>query len=468
MKRIFIFIFGLIALCGCKSNQQEESSSVNNDNNVLREDVPTVYMTQEISPAALVRIYEALGRPATGRVAVKISTGESGGHNYLQPKLIQQLVNNVNGTLVECNTAYGGSRANPEKHWQTIREHGFLDIAKVDLMDEEGDFTIPVSDSTWIHYDRVGTHLKNYDFMINLAHFKGHAMGGFGGVLKNQSIGVASSAGKAYIHTAGYTENVDELWSHVENQDGFLESMAAAAQAVHNYFGKGERILYINVMNNLSVDCDCDAHPADPEMDNIGILASLDPVALDQACVDLVFNYPSQEKDDASALIERINSRHGIHTIEHAEKIGLGSRQYKLVSIDADEMLKTLNDNKLSLLVRNHGVTTQHGQRGVQDLLELIQNEPNRLKGAVCADKIIGKAAAALMVVGGVKEVRTNIICEEGKELLEQNGVKIVADEVVPMILNRDRSGQCPIDSKLNEAQTASECVEILKNMLKK
>ena len=184
--------------------------------------------------------------------------------------------------------------------------------------------------------------------------------------------------------------------------------------------------------------------------------------------MDLVFNYPSQEKDDASALIERINSRHGIHTIEHAEKIGLGSRQYKLVSIDADEMLKTLNDNKLSLLVRNHGVTTQHGQRGVQDLLELIQNEPNRLKGAVCADKIIGKAAAALMVVGGVKEVRTNIICEEGKELLEQNGIKIVADEVVPMILNRDCSGQCPIDSKMNEAQTASECVEILKNMPKK
>ena len=446
----------ITALFGCTARQADNLVS-------NTPDTPVVYMTQEISPASLVRIYEALGRPATGRVAVKISTGEAGGHNYLKPELIRQLVNGVNGTIVECNTAYAGSRNSSEAHWQTIREHGFLDIAPVDLMDEEGDFTIPVEDTTWIKYDRVGTHLKNYDFMINLAHFKGHMMGGFGGVLKNQSIGVASSAGKAYIHSAGITEDVVDTWNHIDNQDGFLESMAAAAQAVHNYFGRGERIIYINVVNNLSVDCDCDSHPADPEMSDIGILASLDPVALDQACVDLVFHYPSEQGDDAAALIERINSRHGVHTIEHAAAIGLGKRTYTIVSIDGGQMLDMLNANALSLLVRNHGVTTQHENRGVQDLLALLENEPARLKGAVVADKMIGKAAAALMVAGGVKQVYTNLICTPAREMLEQAGIQVVAKEEVPQILNRDRSGQCPIDSRLNDAHSAEECVAILK-----
>lgn len=446
-----------MAMMSCTAPKADEQAAPSSD-------TPVVYMTQEISPAALVRIYEALGRPATGRVAVKISTGEAGGHNFLKPELIRQLVNSVNGTIVECNTAYPGRRNTTEAHWQTIRDHGFTEIAKVDLMDEEGDFTIPVEDSTWIHYDRVGTHLKNYDFMINLAHFKGHAMGGFGGVLKNQSIGVASSAGKAYIHSAGITEDVVETWNHIGNQDGFLESMAAAAQAVHNYFGRGERIIYINVVNNLSVDCDCDSHPATPEMNDIGILASLDPVALDQACVDLVFNYPSQKGDDATALIERINSRHGIHILEHAAKIGLGTRAYRIISIDGEQMLNQLKSNSLSLLVRNHGITTQHENRGVQDLLTLLENEPYRLKGAVVADKMIGKAAAALMIVGGVKEVHTNLICTPARELLEQAGIPVYTAEEVPQILNRDRSGQCPIDSRLNEAQTAEECVRILRN----
>jgi len=323
-KLIILAALALAVLTGCtKTNGQMKNN-----------DTPIVYMTKDISPEGLVRIYEALGREATGRVAVKISTGEAGGHHFLQPALIEPLVSKVNGTIVECNTAYPGKRNTFEAHWQTIKEHGFLDIAKVDLMDEEGDMRIPVQDSTWIQYDIVGKHLANYDFMINLAHFKGHAMGGFGGVLKNQSIGVASAAGKAYIHSAGITDDVNECWNHTANQDGFLESMAAAAQAVHDYFGHGERILYINVANNLSVDCDCDSHPAAPEMNDLGILASLDPVALDQACVDLVFNYPSQEGDDAAALIERINTRHGIHILEQAEKIGLGSRQYQLVSID--------------------------------------------------------------------------------------------------------------------------------------
>lgn len=236
-----------------------------------------VWMTKEISPEALVRIYEALGRPATGKAAVKISTGEPGGRNFLSPALIKGLVHRVNGTIVECNTAYGqASGSRTEDHLRAAKEHGFSDIARVDIMDAEGEFTIPVKDRKHLEYDIVGSHLKNYDFMINLAHFKGHAMGGFGGVIKNQSIGVASASGKAYIHSAGKTRDVAAVWNNLAAQDDFLESMAASAQAVADYFG--DRILYINVMNKLSIDCDCDAHPHDPEMKDIGILASLDPV----------------------------------------------------------------------------------------------------------------------------------------------------------------------------------------------
>lgn len=291
-----------------------------------------VYMTTEISPEALVRIYEAVGRPAEGRVAVKISTGEPGGHNFLQPALIKDLVKKVDGTIVECNTAYGGRRSSTEDHIQAAREHGFFDISDVDIMDADGEFTIPVKDTTHIKYDIVGDHLKNYDFMINLAHFKGHAMAGFGGVIKNQSIGVASANGKAYIHSAGRTRSVDNLWSNVDDQDGFLESMAAAAQGVADYFG--DKILYINVMNNISIDCDCDSHPADPEMLDVGIFASSDPVALDQACLDYVYNMEPAEGNDNRPLIRRIDSRNGRHTVEYAEKIGLGTRNYELVKID--------------------------------------------------------------------------------------------------------------------------------------
>ena len=295
---------------------------------------PKVYMTTDISPEGLVKVYEALGVDLEGRVAVKISTGERGGHNFLRADLIKDLVSKVEGTIVECNVAYPGARYSNEEHWKTIKLHGFYDIAPCDIMDEFGEIRIPVQDTTHLKFNIVGEHVKNYDAMINLAHFKGHAMGGFGGVLKNQSIGVASSNGKAYIHSAGKVETKEELWAGIgkTEQDHFLEAMASAAQSVHDYYeGK---MVYINVMNNLSVDCDCNAHPADPEMGDIGILASTDPVALDQACVDLVFEYPSSEGDDATALIERINSRHGIHIIEHAEKIGLGSRTYELVKID--------------------------------------------------------------------------------------------------------------------------------------
>ena len=258
-----------------------------------------VWMTKEISPEALVRIYEALGRPAGGKVAVKIST-----------------------------RAYGGKRSRTEDHLQAAKDHGFSDIARVDIMDAEGEFTIPVRDRKHLEYDIVGDHLKNYDFMVNLAHFKGHAMGGFGGVIKNQSIGVASAAGKAYIHSAGKTRDVSSVWNNLASQDDFLESMAASAQAVADYFG--DRILYINVMNNLSIDCDCDSHPHAPEMKDIGILASLDPVALDQACLDLVYAVRPSEGNDNRPLVERIESRHGRHTVEYAEKIGLGSRKYEL------------------------------------------------------------------------------------------------------------------------------------------
>ena len=292
----------------------------------------TVYFTKEITPESLVEIYKALGVEATGRVAVKISTGEGGNTHYLKPPFIRQLVEEVNGTIVECCTAYPGTRMDPKKHWETIHEHGFDSIFAVDLMDEYGQIRIPVQDHKHLRYNIVGNHLPNYDFMINLAHFKGHAMGGFGGVLKNASIGVASTAGKANIHSAGITEDAGEMWSHIDDQDGFLESMAAAAQAVHNYFGG--RVIYINVMNNMSVDCDCDGHPAKPELQDMGIMASLDPVAVDQACLDMVFNYKGKPGDDNKPLIERINRQHGTYITEYAEQIGLGSKAYILVNID--------------------------------------------------------------------------------------------------------------------------------------
>jgi len=291
----------------------------------------TVYYIQDITPESLVKIYKALGVEPTGRVAVKISTGEAGNNHYLKPTLIRNLVDEVNGTIVECCTAYGGSRQDVSKHWQTIHEHGFDSIFAVDIMDEFGQMRIPVKDRTHIKYDIVGDHLANYDWMINLAHFKGHAMGGYGGVLKNASIGVASTAGKAYIHSAGYTDDAGDAWNHIEDQDGFLESMAAAAQAVHNYMGG--HVIYINVMNNMSVDCDCDGSPEEPKLKDMGIMASLDPVALDWACVEMVFNHKAKAGDDNAPLIERINSRHGTHTIDWAEHIGLGSKNYVIVKL---------------------------------------------------------------------------------------------------------------------------------------
>ncbi len=304
---------------------------------------PTVYFTKDITPESLVKIYEVLGvAPKEGQcVAVKISTGESAQSNHLRPEFIKNLVQKVNGNIVECNTAYGGNRSTTANHRKAIEQRGYGEIATVDIMDEEGDMEIPVSDTKWMKHDIVGTHLANYDFMINLAHFKGHAMGGFGGVLKNQSIGVASSSGKVYIHSAG-SRTSGSIWNN--NQDSFLESMAAAAQAVHNYFKqKGKDIIYINVMNNLSIDCDCDGHPSMPQMKDIGILASTDPVALDKACLDLVFNHQNTTGDSNSALVSRIESLHGTHTVSYAEQIGLGSQSYTLIDINDASAVNGLN-----------------------------------------------------------------------------------------------------------------------------
>ena len=322
MRKITFFAVAVLILLGCSPKEevcaQETQGSV-------------VYMTTEITPEALVNIYKALGVPAEGRVAVKISTGESAKSNYLRPELIKDLVQMVNGTIVECNTAYGGNRSTTANHRKAIEERGFNQIAIVDIMDEDDTMHLPVTDTKHLKYNIVGSHLANYDFMINLAHFKGHAMGGFGGVLKNQSIGVASSSGKIYIHTGGKSQS---NWTSVE-QDDFLESMAASAQSVHNYFKQpGKNIIYINVMNNMSVDCDCDGNPSAPCLRDIGILASTDPVALDQACLDLVFNHTNSNGDDAKPLVDRINKKHGTHTVEYAEQLGLGTRKYKLISID--------------------------------------------------------------------------------------------------------------------------------------
>lgn len=339
MKKIFMTIasVAMLAGTGCAGSSQQNATA--DDSATEVSDSAVVFFTKEITPESLVKIYKQLGVDTVGNVAIKISTGESQQTGYLRPDFLHSLVDETNGTIVECGTAYGGARQDPALHWKTIREHGFDKVAKVDLMDEFGEMKIPVSDTTHIKYDLVGDHLANYDFLINLAHFKGHAMGGFGGVLKNASIGVASTNGKAYIHSAGKIATPKGLWENLPEQDAFLESMASAAQGVHDYMNSkstdgSPRVVYINVLNNLSVDCDCDAHPAAPEMKDLGIAASLDPVALDKACLDMVFAYPSTEGDNAQALIERINSRHGTHTVDHAEKIGLGTTKYKLVELD--------------------------------------------------------------------------------------------------------------------------------------
>lgn len=290
-----------------------------------------VYFTSDISSLGLIKIYEALGCELKGGVAVKISTGEPGGHNFLDPNLIKGLVNKLDGTIVECCTAYGGKRDLAEEHWKTVKDHGFFDIAPCDIMDEEGEIKIPVEGGKYLKgYNIVGSHIKNYDSMLMLSHFKGHAMGGFGGALKNMSIGVASRNGKAWIHSWGNSIEMDKFWDYSDNQDAFLESMAEACRAVVSYF-KEENMAYINVLNKISIDCDCDSNPKKPEMADIGIFASLDPVALDQCCYDAIINSNDKGKE---SLIKRMKEKNAIHIVEEAERLGLGSRSYEIINID--------------------------------------------------------------------------------------------------------------------------------------
>lgn len=329
-KNILVVLLAtLLAATGCANAQKQRKASAASEPEAAAATLPKVYFFKEISSDNLVKIYEALGREAKGKVAVKLSTGEPGGHNFLQTSLIKALVQKVNGTIVECNTAYGGGRADTESHLKAAADHGFTAIAPVVIMDAEGEVELPVEGGKHLKFGIVGKDFLNYDFTIILSHFKGHAMGGFGGAIKNMSIGIASSNGKAWIHSAGKTRVPAEAWKNLPEQDDFLESMAEAAKAVADHCG--DRILYISVANNLSVDCDCDASPEEPRMGDIGILASLDPVALDRACTDLV---RSSEDPGKVHLIERIDSRHGMHTLDHAEALGMGSQKYELVTLD--------------------------------------------------------------------------------------------------------------------------------------
>lgn len=284
--------------------------------------IPTVYMTTDISPEGLQRACEALAWKPEGKVAVKLSTGEPPNSNYLRPELIQKLVRSLDGTIVECNTAYGGDRSSTAMHYQVAEDHGFTEIADFQILDEDGSMSLPVKGGTHLKEDFVGKAFDDYDSYLILSHFKGHAMGGFGGAIKNTSIGLASKKGKCWIHSGGKSKVLSN-----GPQDPFLESMAEAAKSVNDRLG--DQVVYINVMNRLSVDCDCDGNPAEPDMHDIGILASYDPVALDEACVDLVYAAP-----DGASVVERIESQNGMHTLTHAAEIGLGSRSYRLEMID--------------------------------------------------------------------------------------------------------------------------------------
>jgi uncharacterized Fe-S center protein len=345
-KRFFSFLRAVLALgfflaimvsfSGCAGRTAAQTPDVlfpaqNPDGKSLVPVSPvksTVYFTGDISPAGLMAVYNALGQKpdnaaiASGKVAVKITTGEPPNSNYLRPELMKDLVQSVNGTLVESNTAYGGRRASTAVHKQVARDHGFTTIANVDILDEDGSVRLPVRGGTRLQENFVGAHFKNYDYFIVLSHFKGHAMAGLGGAIKNISIGIASAEGKAWIHSAGKSRT--NPWGG--DQDAFLDSMAEAGKAVVDSLNG--KILYINVMNRLSVDCDCNGNPAEPDMHDIGILASLDPVALDKACVDLVYAAP-----DGGKLIERMEARNGIRTINHGAEIGLGSLLYELVKL---------------------------------------------------------------------------------------------------------------------------------------
>lgn len=290
-----------------------------------------VYFAKDISPESLQKVYDALNVKLTGKIGVKVSTGERGAKGYLKASLIGPFVKNLNGTIIECNTAYDGARNTAEEHMEVAKEHGFTDFADIDIMDADGEFKIPVKQGKHLEYDLVGKNFANYDAIINLAHGKGHAMGGFGANLKNQSIGIASRNGKAYIHSAGKTDNPDTLWSNLPEQIAFIESMAEAATAVADYLKENNKpIVYITVMNALSVDCDCDANQGDPVMADLGIIASLDPVANDQAFIDMIWD---SKDPGAKKLQARIDRQEGREILPYAESLSLGTRQYELIEV---------------------------------------------------------------------------------------------------------------------------------------
>jgi uncharacterized Fe-S center protein len=313
----------MIAGCAQTKNSSSNNSTALSKLEFNRTDGTEVYFTQDITSEGLMRVYQALGADPAGRVAVKLSTGEPPNSNYLRPELIKDLVQHLQGTIVECNTAYGGRRGSSEFHLQVAKDHGFTDIAEVDIMDSEDEIAIPVIGGEVLEENIVGSHFTNYDYYVVLSHFKGHQMAGYGGAIKNISIGIASRSGKIWIHSGG-TKRTGGIYG---DQNSFLKSMAEAGKSVSDSLDG--RILYVNVMNRLSIDCDCNGYPAEPDMHDVGILASFDPVALDQACVDIVADTP-----DGESLMKRITSLNGLLTLEHAAAIGLGSREYKLVSID--------------------------------------------------------------------------------------------------------------------------------------
>lgn len=288
-----------------------------------------VYFTKEVSKEALIKVYEALNKELKGKVAVKLHSGEDGNQNYVRPEFVKPLIDKVNGTVVECNTAYNGARNTTEKHKKLMEKHGWTKYFDVDIMDAKEDLKLDVEGGTILKENYVGKNIENYDSMLVLSHFKGHPMGGFGGALKQLSIGCASTKGKCYIHTAGKSLVPEKLWDNLPEQDRFLESMADAAKSVVKYFDGN--MAFVNIMCNLSIDCDCCAVAEDPCMKDVGTLASLDPVALDQACIDLIYNSSDKGRDH---FVERVESRHGVHTIEAAEKIGVGTREYELINID--------------------------------------------------------------------------------------------------------------------------------------
>ncbi len=312
-----------MSMAGCTGTKAQTTAT-----DAQGKELPKVYFIKEITPENIVKIYNALGRKAQGKnVAVKLSTGEAGNPNHLSPALIKDLVQSVNGTIIEGNTAYAGRRNTTADHLKTAEEHGFTAIADVDILDADGQVSLPIEGGRHLKEDIVGKNFLNYDFLMVLSHFKGHPMGGFGGALKNISIGIASPDGKANIHSAGKTQDVAKVWDMIPDQDIFQESMAEASKAIDHV---GDKVLYINVANNLSVDCDCVAEPEPVSMADIGIFASLDPVALDRACIDAVRNSDDHGKIH---LIERIDSRHGMHNLEYAEQLGLGSQTYELVEL---------------------------------------------------------------------------------------------------------------------------------------